>query len=39
MKEEEIKKQIESLLGVTVDTGEKSIEDEIKEILNLGDEE
>lgn len=39
MDEREMKEQIESILGVTVDTGEKSVEDEVKEILNLGDEE
>lgn len=39
MEDNQIKEQIEKILGVTVDTGEKSIEDEVKEILNLGDEE
>ena len=39
MEEKDMKEQIESILGVTVDTSEKSIEDEVKEILNLGDEE
>lgn len=31
----QIKRQIESLLGVTIDTDEKDMEQEIKEILNL----
>lgn len=31
----QIKRQIESLLGVTIDTDEKSMEQEISEILNL----
>lgn len=31
----QIKRQIESLLGVTIDTDEKSMEQEINEILNL----
>lgn len=31
----QIKRQIESLLGVTIDTDEKDMEEEIKEILNL----
>ena len=36
MEDNQIKEQIEKILGVTVDTGEKSIEDEEKEILTLG---
>ena len=39
MEDKEIREQIESLLGVTIDTDEKTIEQEINEILNLGDEE
>lgn len=31
----QIKRQIESLLGVTIDTDEKGMEQEINEILNL----
>lgn len=31
----QIKRQIESLLGVTIDTDEKSMKQEINEILNL----
>lgn len=31
----QIKRQIESLLGVTIDTDEKDMEEEIKGILNL----
>ena len=31
----QIKRQIESLLEVTIDTDEKSMEQEINEILNL----
>lgn len=40
MEDREIKEQIESIVGVQIDNNkEKTIEDEIKEILNLGDEE
>ena len=35
MKDKELREQIESLLGVTIDTDEKTIEDEINEILNI----
>ena len=31
----QIKRQIESLLGVTIDTDEKDMEQEINQILNL----
>ena len=40
MEEKEIKEQIENIIGIEIDNNkEKTIEDEVKEILNLGDEE
>lgn len=40
MEEKEMKEQIEKIIGMKIDSNkEKSVEDEVKEILNLGDEE
>lgn len=39
MEEKEMKEQIESIFGIKIDTKDKTIEEEVKEILNLGDEE
>lgn len=40
MDEKEMREQIESIIGIKIDSNEeKTIEDEVKEILNLGDEE
>ena len=36
MGDEEIKKQVESIIGIKIDNNEeKTIEDEVKEILNI----
>lgn len=39
MEEKEMKEQVESIFGIKIDTKDKTIEEEVKEILNLGDEE
>ena len=43
MEDKELQKQIESIIRIEIDSNEEktieTIEDEIKEILNLGDEE
>ena len=43
MEDKELQKQIESIIRIEIDNNEEktieTIEDEIKEILNLGDEE
>lgn len=39
MEEKEMKEQIENIIGIKIDTKDKTIEEEVKEILNLGDEE
>ena len=36
MEDKEIKKQVESIIGIKIDSNEeKTIEDEVKEILNI----
>lgn len=40
MEEKEIKEQIENIIGIKINNNkDKTIEDEVKEILNVGDEE
>ena len=39
MEEKEMKEQVESIIGIKIDTKDKTIEEEVKEILNLGYEE
>jgi hypothetical protein len=40
MENKEMKEQIESIIGIEINNNkEKTIEDEVREILNLGDEE
>lgn len=40
MDEREMRDTVENIIGIKIDNNEeKTIEDEVKEILNLGDEE
>ena len=40
MEEKEMKEQIENIIGIEINNNkDKTIEDEVKEILNIGDEE